>query len=112
MPEKHDGHREGHGFARVLDAEKAADQQIARGREEAEAILRAARVEERRISARADHRLQALHGDIQAMIERERVRMVRAFEAERRDLATPPSPGRIAAAARRLAQRLVGIDSG
>ena len=112
MPDTHDGRLEGRGFERVLDAEKAADQHIAKGRDEAAAILQAARAEERRIAARADRRLQALHGDTQAMIERERVRMVRAFEAERRELATPPPPQQITAAARRLARRLVGIDSG
>ena len=110
MPDRPETRLEGHGFSRVLDAEKAADLRIAGGRDEAAEILQAARAEERRIAARADRRLRRLHGDIQAAIERERVRMVRAFEVNRRELSKPPAPARIAAAARRLARRLAGID--
>ena len=111
MSESRDHTLEGRGFDRVLDAETAADARIDAATARAGEVLQAARAEERRIAARTDGRLQALYGDINAMIERERVRMVQAFEAKRRDLVTPPPPDRIIEAARRLARRLAGIDA-
>lgn len=100
-----------HGFERVLDAEKAADVRLAQARAAAGALVQAARATERAIAARADGRLRLLHRDLQASVERERARMARAFEAERRDLATPPGSDVIDAAAERLARRLAGIDA-
>lgn len=101
----------GGGFRRVLDAEAAAETRLAEGHEEAAAIRQQARAEARAIVARADRRLQALHADMQAAIAREKARLARAFEAERRDLSAPPDDARVAAAAERLARRLAGIDS-
>ena len=99
------------GFQRVLDAEAAAERRVAGGRQEAEAIRRAALAEARGIAARADRRLQALHAGIQADIARQKARMARAFEAEKGGLSAPPEPDLVRAAARRLARRLVGIDT-
>lgn len=111
MSERGEAQLDGRSFERVLDAEKAADVRIAEAREEAEAILQAARGEARRIEARADRRLQLLHGDVNAAIKRDRTRLAQEFKAERRELATPPPEDTIRAAARRLARRLIGIDS-
>jgi hypothetical protein len=108
MPERS---TESRGFQQVLDAEKAADARIVAGHDAAEEIRQHARAEVRAIAARADRRLQALHADMQAAITREKARMARAFEAERRDLSALPEGDRIAAAAERLARRLAGIDS-
>ena len=101
----------GGGFRKVLDAETAADARLAAGHEEAAAIRQQARAEARAIAARADRRLQTLHADMQEAITREKDRLARAFEAERRDLSAPPNEARVAAAAKRLARRLAGIDS-
>lgn len=98
-------------ISRVLDGEKQADARLAEGRRDAERIRHAAVAEERRIAARADRRLKALHGAVQAMIEAERARLAQAFEAERHELSTPPDADEIATAADRLARRLIGLDS-
>lgn len=97
-------------FSRVLDGEREADARLAEGRREAERTRQSAVVEERRIAARADRRLKALHGGMQAMIETERARLAQGFEAERHELSAPPDEERVAAAAERLARRLVGLD--
>ncbi len=101
----------GSGFQRVLDAEKAADARVEAGHRAAREAGQAARAEARRIAARADRRLQALHAGMQEFIAEEKARMAQAFEVERVDLAAPPNDARITAAARRLARRLAGIDS-
>ncbi len=111
VPDRSDSDSHGASFERVLDAEKRADIEIARARENAARLLRSARAEERAIAARADRRLQALHADIHAAIERERGRMRRAFANERRALSAPPDPDLICAAAARVARAIAGIDS-
>lgn len=97
-------------FSRVLDGEAAADARLTETRREAERICRSALAEERRVSSRADRRLQALYGATNAMIDRERGRMADAFEADRREMSAPIDEDRIAGAAMRLARRLVGLD--
>jgi hypothetical protein len=111
MPDRQFKHLEKQGFERVLDAEQAADLQIASSREQAAALLQAAHATQRRISTRADQRLQKLHHQVNAAIERECAELLRTFEAQRRELAEPPADTVIAAAASRLARRLTGIDS-
>jgi len=108
--EKHPDASGKESFSLVLDGEKAADVRLAEARKEAERICQAAFAEDRRISARADRRLQTLNGAMTAMIEAERARLVAAFEAEQREMSAPPDEKKIAAAATRLARRLVGYS--
>lgn len=111
MPDQYKKHTEVRGFDRVLEAEKAADLEIATGHDQAADILQAARARDRRITARAERRLQNLHRHIQAEIEHEKGRMQRAFEKQRREITRPPAPEAITAAAQRLARRLAGVGS-
>ncbi|WP_343079221.1 hypothetical protein [Ostreiculturibacter nitratireducens] len=101
---------EASSIALVLKGEKAADARLAEGRREADRIRQAGLAEGRRISSRADQRIQALHGSVQAKIAADKARMVEAFEEERQELATRPGADEIAAAAMRLARRILGLD--
>ncbi len=111
LVEEHSAQLRDASFQTVVDAEKASEQRLAACRKDANRIRQEAAGTERHIATRTDERLQKLHAANHVHIADMEQALRAEFEAERQTLAAEPEPGEIAAAAARLARKLVGLDT-
>lgn len=103
----------GHEFqalTQVIEAEKTAHMQLGTARSRAEAILQEAQDDVRRIAARTDKRIQALHGCFRENIAHKKMEFEEAFRREIGTRGTKIGAEKIKDVANRLARQIVGID--
>lgn len=107
------GQSPGHDIAimtSVLEAEERARERIDDAWREGAHQLEVARDSARRISGRADERVQALHRKSNARVDARKAELVAHFEATRDSLREPVPDAVLDTAARRVAHRLIGAD--